>query len=249
MEHHNDYHFSFFRPTTPNARRNRNIIVQFFLIWAVSIFGFQILLKVLEKPTPEASYFVYKEYWAETEKDKPDTGALRALGHTVLSVLGKMDIQPEYRDALDNGLSWITWSIADSTQREVLMEKVREFEAITAATDNIMAPSYLAKKEEVASLLAIILKLGPQDIRRDISPLSIHSYDFEEFGQEPREKLTQAMDLYLIHNQSILTDFSFLGFPFHYFYTAVFLLILFVGLCLLYCIRTDMFHRKYGIAD
>ena len=61
--------------------------------------------------------------------------------------------------------------------------------------------------------------------------------------------MVETMGLYLIHNRSVLTDTKFLGFPFHYFYTAVFLLILFVGLCWLYCIRTDMFHKKYGIED
>ncbi len=249
MEQHNDYHFSFFNPTTPNARRNRNIIVQFFLIWAVSIFGFQILLKVLEKPTPEPSYLVYQQYWPEITQDEPDADALRHLSHSVLSVLGKIDIKPDSREALDNGLSWMAWRIADSVQKEALMLNVREFEALTTSTDNILDETYLAKKAEVTTLLGDILMLGPDDIRRSIAPLEVHSYQFEEFSTEARSQLSSTMDLYLIHNQSFLTDFQFLGFPFHYFYSAVFLLILFVGLCLLYCIRTDMFHKKYGIAD
>ena len=71
----------------------------------------------------------------------------------------------------------------------------------------------------------------------------------ESFDTESRDVVAEAMGLYLIHNRSVLTDLKFLGFPFHYFYTAVFLLILFVGLCWLYCVRTDLFNKKYGIED
>jgi putative solute:sodium symporter small subunit len=71
----------------------------------------------------------------------------------------------------------------------------------------------------------------------------------ESFEDSERAQLTGIMGLYLIHNRSALTDAKFLGFPFHYFYTAVFLLILFVGLCWLYCVRTDMYNKKYGIED
>ncbi len=89
----------------------------------------------------------------------------------------------------------------------------------------------------------------PYDIRVKIAPLEVHSSLLESFNDENRKVFMEAMDLYLVHNQSVLTDTNFLGFPFHYFYTAVFLLILFVGLCWLYCVRTDMFNKKYGIEE
>ncbi|RKX20065.1 MAG: hypothetical protein DRP35_06675 [Candidatus Zixiibacteriota bacterium] len=41
----------------------------------------------------------------------------------------------------------------------------------------------------------------------------------------------------------------FLGFPFHYFYTAVFLLVLFVGLCWIFCFQTDRIYKKLGIEE
>lgn len=56
-----------------------------------------------------------------------------------------------------------------------------------------------------------------------------------------------VMDTYLIHNRSFLTDTKFLGFPFHYFYTAVFLMVLFVALCALYCVVADKMMVKHGI--
>jgi putative solute:sodium symporter small subunit len=57
------------------------------------------------------------------------------------------------------------------------------------------------------------------------------------------------MTKYATHNQSVLTDFAFLGFPFHYFYSGVFLLILFVFLCWLYCIRLERLQKKYSIHE
>ena len=56
----------------------------------------------------------------------------------------------------------------------------------------------------------------------------------ESFDDNSYARLPDIMKLYLTHNQSVLTDTKFLGFPFHYFYTAVFLLILFI--CTLYCL-------------
>jgi putative solute:sodium symporter small subunit len=61
--------------------------------------------------------------------------------------------------------------------------------------------------------------------------------------------LDAMMKLYLTHNQSVLTDTRFLGFPFHYFYTAFFLLVLFVFLCILYNLRMEMHLKKEGIVE
>jgi putative solute:sodium symporter small subunit len=94
-----------------------------------------------------------------------------------------------------------------------------------------------------------IFNLHPLDVRGKIAALEVKSSLMGSFDANSRKIFEEAMELYLIHNRSVLTDTIFLGFPFHYFYTAVFLLILFVGLCWLYCVRTDMFNKKYGIED
>jgi len=67
--------------------------------------------------------------------------------------------------------------------------------------------------------------------------------------KDNKEKLPAIMSLYLTHNQSVLTDTQFLGFPFHYFYTSVFLLVLFVALCWVYCFIIDRMHSKMGTYD
>jgi putative solute:sodium symporter small subunit len=245
----NDYHISFFKPTTDSARRNRNMVVQLVLIWAVAIFGFQILLKILEKPVPEPAYTLYKTAWAKMENGTATQADYQAMGQAALSVLGKVAIDPSHRSALDNALSWLAYQLADEEQRPELQSTVSEFEDLAAKITDIGDEAYVAKKNELIPLLATVFDLNLLDVRSKIAPLEVKASLMESFPDEQRNMFTESMDLYLIHNRSVLTDLKFLGFPFHYFYTAVFLLVLFVGLCWLYCVRTDMFNKKYGIED
>lgn len=245
----NQYHFSFFKPTTESARHNRNMVMQFVLIWAVAIFGFQILLKILEKPTPEPAYLLYEQSWPAIEAGSHDVSDLQSSAQAALSVLGKVQIQPAHRDALDNAVSWFAWQIADSSQQVRLYAALTEFEELASKIELITDETYIAKKELLFPILEELYGLSPIDIRVKIAPLELHSSLLKSFNDENRKVFMEAMDLYLIHNQSVLTDTNFLGFPFHYFYTAVFLLILFIGLCWAYCVRTDMFNKKYGIEE
>ncbi len=245
----NDYHFSFFKPTTESSRRNRNMVIQFVLIWAIAIFGFQILLKILEKPTPEPAYIVYETYWGDIQAGNIELTNLQNVGQSALSVLGKVAIEPEYRQALDNAVSWMAWNIADSTQKQRLIVAVKEFEDIASVTEVITDDLYVGQKNQLIPILQEIFNLHPNDVRGKIAALEVKSSLMRSFNTESRKIFEEAMELYLIHNRSVLTDTKFLGFPFHYFYTAVFLLILFVGITWLYCVRTDMFNKKYGIED
>ncbi len=245
----NQYHFSFFKPTTDSARRNRNMVVQLVLIWAVAIFGFQLLLKILEKPTPEPAFLAYETSWKNIKTGNPEAADLQQAAHSALSVLGKVAIQPEHRNALDNAVSWMAWELADSQQKQDLHAALTDFEAQAEKTTMITDEAYVARKNKLIPLLGELYNLSPADIRCKIAPLEVKSSLTGSFDSENRELFEEAMGLYLIHNRSALTDFKFLGFPFHYFYTAVFLLILFVGLCWLYCVRTDMFHKKYGVVE
>jgi len=243
------YHFSFFKPSTDSARRNRNMVVQLILIWTVAIFGFQILLKIIEKPTPEAVYALYEQSWENITTGQYEALDLQKSSQAALSVLGKVAIQPAHREALDNAVSWFAWELADSGQKEQLQSLMTAFESIAGSISVFTDEAYVSKKNELLPLLGNLFKLPPNDIRVKIAPLEIKTTLMGSFDDENRKLFVESMDLYLVHNQSVLTDAKFLGFPFHYFYTAVFLLILFVGLCLLYCIRTDIFNKKYGIED
>ena len=245
----NHYHISFFKPTTDSARRNRNMVVQLVLIWAIAIFGFQILLKILEKPTPEPAYIQFESSWKSIEAGNPAVADYQNAGQAVLSVLGKVSIDPGHRMVLDNALSWMAFQIAGNDRQTALQKKIAGFETIADAITDINDAAYMAEKDKLIPVMVDLFNLQPMDVRSKIAPLEIKSSLMESFNAENREVFVETMGLYLIHNRSVLTDLKFLGFPFHYFYTAVFLLILFVGLCWLYCVRTDQFNKKYGIED
>jgi putative solute:sodium symporter small subunit len=63
------------------------------------------------------------------------------------------------------------------------------------------------------------------------------------------QDLPAIMEKYLVHNRSFLTDTRLLGFPLHYFYTAQFLLILFIVLCIVYAKAVDRIHTRLGIEE
>ncbi len=69
----NNYDISFFKPTTPIAKFNINITISLVTIWAIAIFRFQLILKIIEKPTPEVAYTEFEKVW-----DKVSEGSASA---------------------------------------------------------------------------------------------------------------------------------------------------------------------------
>ena len=245
----NDYHISFFKPTTKQAKWNRNIVVLLVLIWAVAIFGFQFLLKIIEKPTPEQAYITYEKVWDNVKSENASISELQEFASSTLSVLGKVFIKPQDKAALNNALSWAAYQIADSTQKELLMNLTIKHEGIKANITSISDEEFIKSKEELSVLASKIIGFESNDIKTKLIANELSSAGMEVFNSENKELIPCTMSTYLIHNQSFLTDFKFLGFPFHYFYTAVFLLILFVFLCWLYCVRVDKMNIELDIED
>ncbi len=250
MDNSNDeYHISFFKPTTPQAVANRNMVVWFVLIWFVAIFGFQILLKIFEKQTPEPSFLTFEKVWEVVKSGDARDTELQEFGQASLSVLGKIMISPAERAILDNAISWTVLQLSADSLRAGLAEKIRDFESIKASIADISDADYIAAKIDLSLELSPKLGLSQNDVRAKILPLELCADLGINLTDETKTKMPGIMKKYLVHNQSALTDFKFLGFPFHYFYTAIFLLILFVGLCWLYCVRTDSLNKKLNIID
>lgn len=244
-----EYHISFFKPTTPQATANRNMVLWLVLIWFFAIFGFHTLLWIIEKPTPEPAYTAFQNVWDEVKSQKADQTQLQKFGQSTLSVLGKVAITPADRAILDNALSNTVYQLSDEAAKTGLVEKVKDFEALKNGIEDISDQDYIKSKKAISAELSPLLKLSALDIRSKILPLELTSGNMDNLTAETKENLPGIMKKYLVHNQSFLTDFKFLGFPFHYFYTAVFLLILFVGLCWLYCVKTDSLNAKLNVID
>lgn len=245
----NGYHISFFKPTTEQARFNRNLVIWLASIWFVAIFGFQIALRVLEKPTPEPSFTSFENSWQNIKSEQASETDLRAFGTSLLSVLGKVAIEENERALLAKSMSWSFFQLVPQSRRESMLEEVARLDEIKAGIDDIRNPAYVEAKRKLVEIAAPVFELQISDPRIMMLPIELTAKDITSLSDEAKSSLPDIMQKYLVHNQSFLTDAKFLGFPFHYFYTAVFLLILFVGLCLLYCIRSDRRNVILGIED
>ena len=209
----NDYRISFFKPTTPIARHNRNIVT-----------------------------------WPAIKQGDPSAPVLQNFARTNLSVLAKNFITPDERKTLQNGLSWAVYNLTPAGEQQALVSKVEGFGRLKKEISSISDPVYLEEKAGLESAVSKTLGLADNDVRRKVLAIELSSGAMNN-SEPSMGSIPGIMEKYLIHNQSFLTDFKFLGFPFHYFYTAIFLLILFVGLCWLYCMRIDRRNRILGIQD
>lgn len=249
MQQEKDFHISFFKPTTERASYNRNLVIWLVSIWTIAIFGFHIVLRIIEEPTPETELLTFDEVWPAVKSGNANEEQLRDFGLSALHVTGKLFIAPEHRSALDNGITWATFQLADSTNKEKLVSALQDFNTILKSETGINETEYEEAKQNITGHATKILKLDETNVLANILPFELHSQMADEFTKENKEIVEVAMPVYLTHNRSVLTNLKFLGFPFHYFYTAVFLLILFIGLCYVYCVQIDKYNKKIMISE
>jgi putative solute:sodium symporter small subunit len=243
-----DYKISFFKPTTERARLNRNLTLKLFIAWAVAIFGFQILLRVIEEPVPEEGLISFTTAWNQIEAEAADTDAFKAAALPVIQVLGKSSLKPEEYDVVRDALGWMVARVISDEELSSLQEEVINFNLLRNRITSLQDEEYLAAKEVIELKAGSALGVGQESLLAKLLPLGLDN-DLAELSPESRMKLPDIMTTYLTHNRSVLTDTIFLGFPFHYFYTAVFLLVFFIALCWYYCYRTDKVHARLNFTE
>lgn len=227
------------------------------IIWAVAVFGFQILLRVIEKPTPEKAFITFESVWENVKTGHATAVEQKDFAASITAVLGKSTLKKEKRETLANVLSWSTYSSLDSLKKAVLLKNVTDFktsgESLTKSTDDqgyLQAKETLDKsKTEIIKLISEIHGFPPSSLEANIIAFNLTSTDVQQLNDEEINSLPGIMKLYLVHNQSFLTDSRFLGFPFHYFYSAEFLLIFFILLCLIYSWRIERLQKKFKIVE
>ena len=233
MTNHDEHQTNFFKPRSDHARASRNLIFTLALIWAVAVFGFHFILIVSVSPTPEKTLGDFNSVWPQIiEEESPAIETKRTFSKTLLMVLGKnIVVNDDHKAVLKESLTWVVTSmLADSVQPE--------FQA--------------ASTEEKVAQAAVSIGLGQDGfdkIMKDLLPTSLINLESMSLSANAKSVLPEIMELYLVHNQSFLTDFRFIGFPFHYWYTAQFLLILFVVLCLIYALTIEKINTKYQIVE
>ncbi|HBB93528.1 MAG TPA: hypothetical protein DC042_17845 [Bacteroidales bacterium] len=256
MDPNKDYHFNLFQPINETGRKIRNLILTMLAIWAVCVFGFQILLKVVEKSTPEVTLTRFEAAYSNLTNGNRDQATLQNFLHSQILTAGKTGIRQADREVLSGGINLgIRMLIPDSLLAPVLA-KLPEISVMKEKLLKAQDHQYLDLKKEISgiqmefmTLTAPFTGFTPGGLEAEILVSALKPDSPPDLSAKELLTLPEVMKLYLTHNQSFLTDTKFLGFPFHYFYSAVFLLILFVGMCLLYNLRLDRRMKIENIAE
>ena len=120
--------------------------------------------------------------------------------------------------------------------------------AVLSEAFSLSAGKLTASQFPGASEVAVALGLDTEEFGQIMIELLPHSL-VQPGSATYSSALPGIMAKYCTHPQGPLTDLKFLGFPFHYWYTAQFLLILFVLLCLAYAYRIEKLYRKNNFIE
>jgi len=233
MTNHDQYEVNFFKPLSEHAKANKKLISRLAIIWALAVFGFHFLLIFITTPTAEQTLSDFNSVWPQViEDDSAANETKQVFAKSILMVLGKnIAVKENHKAVLKESLSWTVYSMQADSVKSLYQAEPND-EVINGAVASIGLGSE-----------------GFDKIMKDLLPTSIVKVENPSLSAESIKALPEIMKLYLIHNQSFLTDFKFLGFPFHYWYTAQFLLILFVVLCLIYAVTIDKINKEYNVVE
>ena len=256
MESTDNYNFSIFSPRNKHGRKNRNVIFTMLIIWAIAVFGFQFLLRAIEKPTPESSLTVFESIWPEAQTGDMTSVDYKALLHSLVLVKGKTTVRPEDQKVLSDAISCVAFNVFPVDIRISMLNGIAELKSSRAGLIKATDQEYLNLKALISETdKSLSVASEPftgfvyGSLEAEIFVSSLTELYPESLADESFNALPGIMKLYLTHNQSVLTDTKFLGFPFHYFYTAVFLLIMFIVLCIVYNVLIEWRLGKEGIVE
>ncbi|MBN2862282.1 MAG: DUF4212 domain-containing protein [Bacteroidales bacterium] len=256
MEPSDQYNFSIFRPRNLHGRKNRNVIFSMLLIWAITVFGFQILLRIIQKPTPEKALAMFESAWPKILSDDSESRDYSTLLNSLILVKGKNMVKPADQKILSGAISYLAYKQMPDTIKAVVQTGISEIKKLKAQLGNVKGEEYLEISTIIQSKLRVLSEISEPysgystgTLESSIFIASLDDQYPESLNDTSLSGLPDIMRFYLTHFQSALTDTRFLGFPFHYFYTAVFLLILFIALCIIYNILVEWRLRKEGIVE
>ncbi|MDZ7633257.1 MAG: hypothetical protein U5L72_01965 [Bacteroidales bacterium] len=92
MESSDQYNFSIFTPRNRHGRKNRNVIFTMLAIWAVAVFGFQILLRVIEKPVRKRLLHCLKQSGLMLPAETAIRQIIQTLLGSLLMARGKITV-------------------------------------------------------------------------------------------------------------------------------------------------------------
>lgn len=230
MEDSTRYDINFFKPHTPFLKDATRLIWIGITIWFLATYGFHILLKTIEKPTPEPGYVIYEKVFPKLIAGSATQDEIVDISKVYLALIGK-SVVLQKNTSLKKAFTSTLFAIIPEEQKELLKSTIQK-----TVTDKKKNVDFIAEK----------LGVNDNPAMKAAIPYALIPLSENDVAMGTPD-IPTLMDRYLIHNQSILTDSKFLGFPFHYFYTAIFLLTLFVLICLVYCKAIDRVMKKYDL--
>src|SRR3972149_6642317 len=111
MESSDQYNFSIFRPRNLHGKKNRNVILTMLLIWAVAVFGFQFLLRGIEKPTPEKALTLFESTWPAVVTGELSNADYKTFLYALVLVKGKSTIIPGDQKVLSDAISCVAFTV------------------------------------------------------------------------------------------------------------------------------------------
>jgi len=256
MESPDLYNFSLFTPRNTHGKKNRNVIFSMLAIWAVAVFGFQFLLRLVEKPTPEKSLLMFESTWPSGTSSELKSVDYKTILNSLVLVRGKNIVLPADQKVLSEAISCTFFTLVPDSIRNLIIEDITEIKSLKTKLIESKDKEYLDLKmiigdrnKTIASLGELYSGFEKGSLESTILTSTLQDKFPDSLTDDSFKGLPGIMKLYLTHNQSFLTDTKFLGFPFHYFYTAVFLLILFVSLCIVYNVLIEWRLNKQGIVE
>ena len=231
MDGTTNYAINFFKPRTAFLKENVRIITIGITIWAVCTFGFHIFMKVIEKRTPEPGYLTYEQVYPKLTDGTATAEDKVNIAKVYLGLIGK-SIALQKNDALKGAFTATVYDVLPEAEREAFKAAT-----LTEATDH-----------GVANVGNVVKALGIEDdiVLKGVVPFALVPMEGAALTTTAPE-IPAIMEKYLIHFQSFLTDSKLFGFPFHYFYSAIFLLTLYNLICLVYCYVIDGVMKKHGM--
>ncbi|MEE4165372.1 MAG: hypothetical protein V2I35_05195, partial [Desulfocapsaceae bacterium] len=209
MDESKSFDVNFFKPSTPFLRENIRAIVIGLVIWGVATYGFQILLKIMETPTSEAIYLSFQQAAPKLADGSASPEDKVTAANFYLSMLGKSTALLN-NDALKDAFTSTVYSLLSDAEKKTLLSVAQ-----TAATDKKVNVDFINTALGITDNKAMMAAV----------PYSLSAVSPDKMAMT-NDALTPLMDKFFIHNQSVLTDTIVFGFPFHYLYTALFLLTL-----------------------
>ncbi len=232
MAESNDYNSNFFFPKSAFAKDNNALIAVCVIVWAIAVFGFHFWMKAIEKATPEAGHVTYMAAVDNLKSDVASIQQKQDVAKVYLTLTAKyMELREDKDGVIRKAFTLAVYDLLPDMEKQAFANAVK--------SDKVLEQNF-----DIVTRTLGLTKENYDPLLTNLIPYTVTTLDTTPTDYD---KITPVMDKYLIHYRSFLTDTKFLGFPFHYFYSAVFLLVLFCGICWTYCILIDKVMKKHNM--